>query len=56
MGPLVTEATATRRGYVDAGVAEGATLVVDGRRYSRMSTSRRASGWARPCSTNVRRT
>jgi malonate-semialdehyde dehydrogenase (acetylating) / methylmalonate-semialdehyde dehydrogenase len=32
MGPLVTEAARERvRGYIDSGVAEGATLVVDGR-------------------------
>ena len=32
MGPLVTRAHAEKvRGYIDAGVAEGATLVVDGR-------------------------
>ena len=35
MGPLVTRAHLDRvRGYVDAGVAEGATLVVDGRDLS----------------------
>ena len=34
MGPLVTAAHRERvRGYVDAGVAEGATLVVDGRGF-----------------------
>jgi malonate-semialdehyde dehydrogenase (acetylating)/methylmalonate-semialdehyde dehydrogenase len=32
MGPLVTAATATSMaGYIAAGVAEGATLVLDGR-------------------------
>ena len=34
MGPLVTEAARQRiRGYVDAGVAEGAKLLVDGRQF-----------------------
>jgi malonate-semialdehyde dehydrogenase (acetylating)/methylmalonate-semialdehyde dehydrogenase len=32
MGPLVTRDHANKvRGYIDAGVSEGATLVVDGR-------------------------
>ena len=34
MGPIVTEAARQRiRGYVDAGVAEGAKLLVDGRQF-----------------------
>ena len=34
MGPIVTEAARARiRGYIDAGVAEGAQLLVDGREY-----------------------
>jgi len=36
MGPLVTKQHLDRvRGYIDAGVAEGATLVVDGRDFRR---------------------
>ncbi len=35
MGPIVTEAARQRiRGYVDAGVAEGAKLLVDGRQFN----------------------
>ena len=34
MGPIVTEAARARiRGYIDAGVAEGAQLLVDGREF-----------------------
>ena len=34
MGPIVTEAARSRiRGYIDAGVAEGAKLLVDGRQF-----------------------
>ena len=34
MGPIVTEAARSRiRGYIDAGVAEGAQLLVDGRQF-----------------------
>jgi len=35
MGPIVTEAARSRiRGYIDAGVAEGAKLLVDGRQFN----------------------
>ncbi|MFM8757351.1 MAG: CoA-acylating methylmalonate-semialdehyde dehydrogenase [Limnohabitans sp.] len=35
MGPIVTEAARSRiRGYIDAGVAEGAKLLVDGREFN----------------------
>jgi malonate-semialdehyde dehydrogenase (acetylating)/methylmalonate-semialdehyde dehydrogenase len=35
MGPIVTEAARGRiRGYIDAGVAEGAKLLVDGRQFN----------------------
>ena len=34
MGPIVTEAARSRiRGYIDAGIAEGAKLLVDGRQF-----------------------
>ena len=55
MGPLVTRAHRDRvRGYVDAGVAEGATLVLDGRALSCADTSRDFSS-GRRCSIASRR-
>ena len=49
MGPLVTKQHLDKvRGYVDTGVAEGATLVADGRGLEGRTT---ASSSARACST-----
>ena len=57
MGPLVTGAHRDRsRGYVEAGVAAGAALVVDGRDVDAGRRRRTASGSARRCSTTSRRT
>ena len=51
MGPLVTAAHRDKvKGYIDAGVEEGATLVVDGRGLKSPAT-RRASSSGRRCST-----
>ena len=52
MGPLVTAAARDRvSGYVDAGEAAGATLVVDGRGGHARRRRGRASSSARRCST-----
>ena len=52
MGPLVTAAARDRvTGYIDAGEAAGATLVVDGRKVVQWTPTARASSSAPPCST-----
>ena len=56
MGPLVTKVHRDKvASYVDAGEAEGATLVVDGREVDADGGERRASGSARRSSTTSRR-
>ena len=48
MGPLVTKAHRDKvASYIDAGEADGAKIVVDGRSVS-PTAARTASGWARP--------
>ena len=50
MGPLVTRAHRDKvASYVDAGEADGATVVVDGRTVT-PTAGRTGSGWGRPCS------
>ena len=57
MGPLINRAHRDRvAGYVDQGVAEGATLVADGRGSGRRRAARTASSSARACSTTSSRT
>jgi malonate-semialdehyde dehydrogenase (acetylating)/methylmalonate-semialdehyde dehydrogenase len=52
MGPLVTKPHFEKvKAYVDSGVAEGATLVVDGRGLTRWPAMRKATSWAPACST-----
>ena len=52
MGPLVTRAHRDKVvSYLDAGVAAGATLVVDGRDRAFVGRTRPGSGSARRCST-----
>ena len=55
MGPIVTAAAKQRiTGYIDAGVAEGAKLLVDGRQLMApklVQVATMASGWAAPCLT-----
>ena len=55
MGPIVTAAAKQRiTGYIDAGVAEGAKLLVDGRQFDgakRVQAATRVSGWAALCLT-----
>ena len=52
MGPLINKAHRDKvAGYVDAGVAEGATLVADGRTLKVAGPRRTASSSARACST-----
>ena len=49
MGPLVTKAHRDKvASYIDAGEADGAKIVVDGRECQRRRRQGRASGWARP--------
>ena len=49
MGPLVTKAHRDKvASYIDAGEADGAKLVVDGRDVDRRRWCRTASGWAPP--------
>ena len=52
MGPLVTQAHRDKvASYIDAGEADGAKIVVDGRDVAGRRRRRTDSGWARPCST-----
>ena len=51
MGPLVTKAHRDKvASYIDAGEADGATVVVDGRQVCSPMAAPTGSGWARPCS------
>jgi malonate-semialdehyde dehydrogenase (acetylating)/methylmalonate-semialdehyde dehydrogenase len=51
MGPLVTGAARDKVvGYIDSGVEQGATLVVDGRGLT-VTGCEKASSSAAPCST-----
>ena len=47
MGPLVTKAHRDKvASYIDAGEADGAKIVVDGRNVTADGGAGRASGWA----------
>ena len=47
MGPLVTKAHRDKvASYIDAGEADGAKIVVDGRNVNGRRRHRTASGWA----------
>ena len=49
MGPLVTKAHRDKvASYIDAGEADGAKIVVDGRSVDRRRREQTASGWAPP--------
>ena len=55
MGPLVTKAHRDKvASYIDAGEADGAKLVVDGRDVAGRRRRRTASGSAPRCSTTSR--